>query len=60
MARCSCQMVRNCVRSHFIGISYMTLRLGDLRDGRCVYGFFYNQVACCSGLDRECLMRISL
>lgn len=28
-------------------------RLSDLRHGRCVYGFFYNQVACCSGLDRE-------
>ncbi|KAI0681933.1 chloride channel [Cerioporus squamosus] len=25
--------------------------LGDLREGRCTYGFFYNQVACCSGLD---------
>lgn len=24
----------------------------DLREGRCAYGFFYNQVACCSGLDR--------
>ncbi|KAJ7746724.1 Cl-channel protein [Mycena maculata] len=22
--------------------------LGDLREGRCSYGFFYNQVACCS------------
>lgn len=26
-------------------------RLGDLREGHCSYGFFYNQVACCSGLD---------
>ncbi|KIJ55127.1 hypothetical protein M422DRAFT_199235 [Sphaerobolus stellatus SS14] len=25
--------------------------LSDLREGRCAYGFFYNQVACCSGLD---------
>ncbi|KAG5338905.1 hypothetical protein C0989_005631 [Termitomyces sp. Mn162] len=25
--------------------------LGDLREGHCSYGFFYNQVACCSGLD---------
>ncbi|KAF5373298.1 hypothetical protein D9615_007485 [Tricholomella constricta] len=25
--------------------------LGDLREGRCSYGFFYNQVACCSGID---------
>ncbi|KAI0339618.1 Cl-channel protein [Trametopsis cervina] len=25
--------------------------LGDLREGRCAYGFFYNQVTCCSGLD---------
>ncbi|KAI0047852.1 Cl-channel protein [Auriscalpium vulgare] len=25
--------------------------LGDLREGRCSYGFFYNSVACCSGLD---------
>ena len=28
-------------------------RLGDIREGRCLYGFFYNSVACCSGLDRE-------
>ena len=32
---------------------YTIYRLGDLREGRCTYGFFYNQVACCSGLDRE-------
>ncbi|KAJ7080270.1 Cl-channel protein [Mycena crocata] len=25
--------------------------LGDLREGRCTYGFFYNQVSCCSGMD---------
>ncbi|KAL1753840.1 chloride channel [Schizophyllum commune] len=25
--------------------------LADLREGRCTYGFFYNQPACCSGLD---------
>ncbi|TCD69139.1 hypothetical protein EIP91_008615 [Steccherinum ochraceum] len=25
--------------------------LGDLREGRCTYGLFYNQVTCCSGLD---------
>ncbi|KAJ3732092.1 Cl-channel protein [Lentinula guzmanii] len=25
--------------------------LGDLREGRCQAGFFYNQVSCCSGLD---------
>ncbi|CCM00247.1 uncharacterized protein FIBRA_02276 [Fibroporia radiculosa] len=25
--------------------------LGDLREGRCTYGFFYNQVTCCSGVD---------
>ncbi|PPQ79064.1 hypothetical protein CVT26_003969 [Gymnopilus dilepis] len=25
--------------------------LGDLREGRCSYGFFYNSNACCSGLD---------
>ncbi|KAJ3849426.1 Cl-channel protein [Lentinula lateritia] len=25
--------------------------LGDLREGRCQEGFFYNQVSCCSGLD---------
>ncbi|KAH9943797.1 chloride channel [Amylocystis lapponica] len=24
--------------------------LGDLREGRCSYGFFYNQVTCCSGM----------
>jgi chloride channel 3/4/5 len=28
------------------------VRLSDLREGHCSYGFFYNQVACCSGLDR--------
>lgn len=27
-------------------------RLGDLREGRCSYGFFYNSNACCTGLDR--------
>ncbi|TDL24076.1 Cl-channel protein [Rickenella mellea] len=25
--------------------------LSDLREGRCISGLFYNQVACCSGLD---------
>lgn len=25
--------------------------LSDLRGGRCRYGFFYNEVSCCSGLD---------
>jgi chloride channel 3/4/5 len=25
--------------------------LGDLREGRCSYGIFYNSVACCQGLD---------
>ncbi|KAF4611188.1 hypothetical protein D9613_006904 [Agrocybe pediades] len=25
--------------------------LGDLREGHCTYGFFYNSNACCSGLD---------
>lgn len=25
--------------------------LGDIREGRCAYGVFYNSVACCSGLD---------
>ncbi|KIM44556.1 hypothetical protein M413DRAFT_66882 [Hebeloma cylindrosporum] len=25
--------------------------LGDLREGRCSYGFFYNSNACCTGLD---------
>ncbi|CCA72200.1 related to chloride channel protein 3, partial [Serendipita indica DSM 11827] len=25
--------------------------LNDLRTGRCKYGLFYNEVACCSGLD---------
>ncbi|KAG6828920.1 hypothetical protein H0H92_006306 [Tricholoma furcatifolium] len=29
----------------------ITGALGDLREGHCSYGFFYNQVACCSGLD---------
>ena len=32
----------------------LNVRLGDLREGRCSYGFFYNSVACCSGLDRKC------
>ena len=26
-------------------------RLADLKEGHCSYGFFYNQSACCSGLD---------
>ena len=34
-------------------------RLGDLREGRCTYGFFYNQVTCCSGLDGECHARLA-
>lgn len=25
--------------------------LSDIKTGRCKYGFYYNQVACCSGLD---------
>ncbi|KAH8111035.1 Cl-channel protein [Phellopilus nigrolimitatus] len=25
--------------------------LSDLREGRCSYGFFYNQVSCCSGFS---------
>lgn len=25
--------------------------LGDLREGRCEYGFFYNSVSCCAGTD---------
>lgn len=25
--------------------------LADLREGRCAYRFFYNQVSCCSGID---------
>ncbi|KAJ6581159.1 Cl-channel protein [Mycena capillaripes] len=25
--------------------------LADLREGRCSYGFFYNQVSCCSGVN---------
>ncbi|KAJ7173729.1 Cl-channel protein [Mycena filopes] len=25
--------------------------LGDLREGRCSYGFFYNQVSCCSDVN---------
>jgi len=28
---------------------YFIVRLGDLREGRCSYGFFYNSNACCSG-----------
>lgn len=34
-----------------ITTSQRHVRLGDLREGRCEYGFFYNSVACCSGLD---------
>lgn len=30
--------------------------LSDLRSGRCRYGFFYNEVACCSGLNGELLI----
>ena len=49
-------LVRWCVRLKpqypIILTRLVRLRLGDLRDGRCTYGFFYNQVMCCSGLDR--------
>lgn len=34
------------------------LRLGDIREGRCAYGVFYNSVACCSGLDGELLCSV--
>lgn len=30
-----------------------TSRLNDIRQGRCSLGLFYNQVTCCSGLDRK-------
>jgi len=31
----------------------MKIRLGDLREGRCSYAFFYNSNACCHALDRK-------
>jgi len=34
----------------YSGLAY---RLGDIREGRCDRGIFYNQVVCCSGLDCE-------
>jgi len=36
-------------------------RLGDLREGRCSYGFFYNSNACCTGLDgiHHCVSKTS-
>lgn len=36
----------------FTSLLEPTNRLGDLREGRCSYGFFYNSNACCTGLDR--------
>ena len=48
-------LVRWCVRvlqCPVVLTHLLRRRLGDLRDGRCTYGFFYNQVMCCSGLDR--------
>lgn len=37
----------------FIGayLDILVAWLSDLRAGRCTYGFFYNEVACCSGLN---------
>lgn len=47
------QMVRGVVSDYLeFGVLRTHNRLGDLREGRCSYGFFYNRVACCSGLDR--------
>ncbi|QRV88650.1 ClC voltage-gated chloride channel protein [Ceratobasidium sp. AG-Ba] len=42
----------------FVGawLDVLVAWLGDIRTGRCSYGFFYNEIACCSGLDpgEEC------
>ncbi|CAE6369095.1 unnamed protein product [Rhizoctonia solani] len=42
----------------FIGawLDVLVAWLGDIRTGRCSYGFFYNENSCCSGLDagEEC------
>lgn len=37
----------------FVGawLDVLVAWLGDIRTGRCSYGFFYNEIACCSGLD---------
>lgn len=50
-------LVKWCAPEFFLfrNLSYCCLawvRLSDLREGHCSDGFFYNQVACCSGLDR--------
>ncbi|KAG8707202.1 hypothetical protein FRC09_001965 [Ceratobasidium sp. 395] len=42
----------------FVGawLDVLVAWLGDIRTGRCSYGFFYNEISCCSGLDagEEC------
>ncbi|KAG8691760.1 hypothetical protein FRC11_010631 [Ceratobasidium sp. 423] len=42
----------------FVGawLDVLVAWLGDIRTGRCSYGFFYNENSCCSGLDagEEC------
>ncbi|ELU44286.1 Cl-channel protein [Rhizoctonia solani AG-1 IA] len=41
----------------FVGawLDVLVAWLGDIRTGRCSYGFFYNENSCCSGLDGKSL-----
>jgi chloride channel 3/4/5 len=43
-------------RQEIVILTFEWVRLSDLREGHCSYGFFYNQVACCSGLDRASII----
>lgn len=45
-------MVRPCLAPSEL-LLYSEFRLGDLREGRCEYGFFYNAASCCAGMDGE-------
>jgi hypothetical protein len=60
LARCIGEMVNfRIVIALFLVPMTISNRLGDLREGRCSYGFFYNSNACCTGIDRMFLPRPS-
>ena len=54
MVRCAGQVVSARYQpSTLIMHLWPIYRLGDIREGRCDRGIFYNQTVCCSGLDCE-------
>lgn len=54
LVRCAGQVVSATYQSSILTKrSKLVYRLGDIREGRCDRGIFYNQTVCCSGLDCE-------